>query len=171
MQKQTDNRRPHNRCLSCQLEQETEVTICMGSPKLDNRRLEKVAWSDESQFLLQLLESRVRIWHKQHESMDPFCLASAIQAAVGGVMVFSWHILGVLVPTEHCLNATANLSIVADLVHHFMTTVNLSCGGYFQQDNAFHKAQIISNWFLEHVYEYNEIWKMLIAFDSFCLLS
>ena len=42
-----------------------------------------------------------------------------VQAGVGGVMVwgiFSWHTLGPLVPTEHRLNATAYLSIVADHV-------------------------------------------------------
>ncbi len=37
--------------------------------------------------------------------------------------IFSWHTLGPLVPTEHRLNATAYLSIVADHVHLFMTTV------------------------------------------------
>ncbi len=57
-----------------------------------------------------------------------------------------------LVPTEHCLNATAYLSIVADHVHPFMTTV---CPSSFQQDNAScHKAQIISDWFLEHDNEF-----------------
>ncbi len=49
-----------------------------------------------------------------------------VQAGGGGVMVwgiFSWHTLGPLVPIEHSLNATVYLSIVADLVHPFMTTV------------------------------------------------
>ncbi len=57
----------------------------------------------------------------------------------GGVMVwgiFSWHTLGLLVPIEHRLNATVYLSIVADHVHPFMTTVFPSSDGYFQQDNA-----------------------------------
>ncbi len=84
--------------------------------------------------------------------MDPSYIVSMVQA--GGVMVwgiFSWHTLGPLVPIEHRLNATANLSIVADHVHPFMTTVYPSSDGYFQQDNApCHKAQIISDWFLEH---------------------
>ncbi len=40
-----------------------------------------------------------------------------------GVGIFSWHTLGHLVPNEHCLNATAYLSIVTDHVHPFMTTV------------------------------------------------
>ncbi len=65
--------------------------------------------------------------------------------------VFSWHTLGPLLPIEHRLNATANLNIVPDHVHPFMTTVYTSSNNYFQQDNTpCHKAQIISDWFLEH---------------------
>ncbi len=58
--------------------------------------------------------------------MDPSCLVSTVRADGGGVMVwgiFSWHTLGPLVPIEHRLHATAYLSIVADHVHPFMTTV------------------------------------------------
>ncbi len=77
-----------------------------------------------------------------------------VLAAGGGVMVwgiFSWHTLGPLEQIEHCLNATAYLSIAADHVHPFMTTMYPSSDGYFQQDNApCHKAQIISNWFLDN---------------------
>ncbi len=116
-----------------------------------------VAWSDESQFLLRHSDGRVRIWRKEHESMDPSCLVSMVQAG-DGVMVweiFSWHTLGPLVPIEHRLNTTADLSIVADHVHPFMTTVYISSDGYFQQDNApCHKDQIISDWFLEHDNEF-----------------
>ncbi len=79
--------------------------------------------------------------------MDPPCLVSTVQTAGDGVIVwgiFSWHTLGPLVPIEYSLYATAYLSIVADHVHHFMTTVYPSSDGYFQQDNApCHKAQII----------------------------
>ncbi len=109
-----------------------------------------IAWTDESRFLLRHSDVRVRIWHKVHESMDPSCLVSTVQAG-GGVMVwgiFSWHTLGPLVPIENCLNATAYLSIVTDHVHPFMTTVYPSSDGYFPQDNAAcHKAQIISDCF------------------------
>ncbi len=116
-----------------------------------------VAWSDESRFLLQNSDGRVRIWCKEHESMDPSCLVSTVQAG-GGVMVweiFSWHTLGPLVPIEHCLNATAYLIIVADYVHPFMTIVYPSSDGYLQKDNApCHKAQIILDWFLEHGNEF-----------------
>ncbi len=85
-----------------------------------------VAWSDESRFLLRYSDGRVRIWRKEHESMDPSCLVSTVQAGGGGVMVcgiFSWHTLGSLVLIEHHLNATAYPSIVADHVHPFITTV------------------------------------------------
>ncbi len=54
----------------------------------------------------------------------------------------------------HCLNTTVYLSIVAGHVHPFMTTV-YHLLMYFQQDNAAcHKAQIISDWFLEHDNEF-----------------
>jgi len=77
------------------------------------------------------------------------CFVSTVQAAGGGgVMVwgiFSWHTLGPLVPIEHCLNATAYLSIVSDHVHPFMTTVYPFSDGYFQQDNMqCQKAQLVS---------------------------
>ncbi len=100
---------------------------------------------------LEAISIYIYIWHKAHESMYPSCLVSTVQTAGGGVMVWgiiSWHILGPLVPIEHHLNTTAYLSIVADHVHPFMTTVYPSSDGYFQQDNApWHKAQIISDWF------------------------
>ncbi len=68
--------------------------------------------------------------------------------------IFSWH-------TRHISTNWASFkryslpSIVADHVHPFMTTVYPSSDGYFQQDNApCHKAQIISDWFLEHDNEF-----------------
>ncbi len=99
----------------------------------------------------------VRIWCKKHESMDPSCLVSVVQAGGGGVMVwgiFSWHTLGPLVPIEHRLNATVYLSIVADHVHPFMTTVYPSSDATSSRIMHRHKAQIISDWFLEHDNEF-----------------
>ncbi len=69
--------------------------------------------------------------------------------------IFYWHTLCPLLPFEHCLNTTIYMSIVADHVHPFMTTVYPSSDGYFQQDNApCHKAQVILDWFLEHDNEF-----------------
>ncbi len=47
-----------------------------------------IAWSDESRFLQRHSDGRVRIWRKEHESMDPSCLVSMVQAGGGGVMVW-----------------------------------------------------------------------------------
>ncbi len=104
-----------------------------------------------------IFRCRVRIWCKEHESMDPSCLVSTVQAGGGGVMmwgIFSWHTLGPLAPIEHCLNTTAYLSIVTMSIP--LRLVYPSSEGYFQQDNApCHKAQIISDWFIEHDNEFN----------------
>ncbi len=68
--------------------------------------------------------------------------------------IFLAH-FGAFIPIEHRLNATDYLSIVSDHVHPFMTTVYPSSDAYFQQDNAAcHKAQIISDWFLENDNEF-----------------
>ncbi len=91
-----------------------------------------VAWSDESRFLQQHSDGRVRVWRKEHESMDPSCRVSMVQAGGGGVMVwgrFFWHTFGPLILIKHRLNTTAYLSIVADHVHPFITTVYLSSDG------------------------------------------
>ncbi|KAK0134694.1 Transposable element Tcb1 transposase [Merluccius polli] len=70
------------------------------------------------------------------------------------VMQLDFH-LDFSLPIEHRVKATDYLSIVADHVHPFMTTVYPSSDGYFQQDNApCHKARIISDWFLEHDNEF-----------------
>uniref|UniRef100_A0AAY5KIQ5 Tc1-like transposase DDE domain-containing protein n=1 Tax=Esox lucius TaxID=8010 RepID=A0AAY5KIQ5_ESOLU len=101
----------------------------------------------ESEFAV----NRMRTWI--HHALLPLCRLMG-----GGQMVwgmFYWHTLGPLVPIGHRLNATAYLSIVSDHSHPFMTTMYPSFDGYFQQDNApCHKAQIISNWFLEHDNEF-----------------
>ncbi len=55
--------------------------------------------------------------------MDPSFLVSTVQAAGGGVIVWGIFSLSPLVPIEHNLIATVYLSIVADHVHPFITTV------------------------------------------------
>uniref|UniRef100_A0A673H0H9 Transposase Tc1-like domain-containing protein n=1 Tax=Sinocyclocheilus rhinocerous TaxID=307959 RepID=A0A673H0H9_9TELE len=152
------SRRPHRVPLLSAKNRKQRLQFAQAHQNWTIEDWKSIAWSDESRFLLRHSDGRVRIWRKEHESMDPSCLVSTVQAGGGGVMVwgiFSWHTLGPLVPIEHHLNATAYLSIVADHVHPFMTTVYPSSDGYFQQDNApCHKAQIISDWFLEHDNEF-----------------
>ncbi len=125
-QMDSSSRRPHRVPLLSDKNRTRRIQFTQDHQNWTIEDWKNFAWSDESQFLLQHSDSRVRIWHKEHESMDPSCLVSTVQAAGGGVMVwgiFSWHTLGSFVPIEHCLNATVYQSIVADHVHPFMTTV------------------------------------------------
>ncbi len=120
------SRRPHRVPLLSAKNRKRRIQFAQAHQNWTIEDKKNVAWSDESRFLLRHSDGRVRIWLKEHESMDPSCFVSTVQAGGGGVMVwgiFSWHTLGPLVPIEHRLNATAYLSIVADHVLPFMTTV------------------------------------------------
>ncbi len=131
------SRRPHRVLLLSAKNRKRRLQFAQAHQNWAIEDWKNVTWSDESLFLLRHSDGRVRIWHKEHESMDPSCLVSTVQA--GGVMVweiFSWHALGPFVQIEHHSNATAYLSIAADHVHPFMTTVYPSSDGYFQQDNV-----------------------------------
>ncbi len=122
----SSSRRPHRVPLLSAKNKTRRIQFTQAHQNWTVQDCKNVAWSDESHFLLQHSDGRVRIWRKEHESMDPSCLVSTVQAGGGGVMVwrvFYWHTLGPLGPIQHCLNATAYLSIVADNVHPFMTTV------------------------------------------------
>ncbi len=156
-QMDSSSRRPHRVSLLSDKNRTRRIQFTQTHQNWTIEDWKNIAWSDESRFLLQHSDGRVRIWRKEHESMDPSCLVSTVQAGGGGVMVwgiFSWQTLGPLVTIEHRLNTTDYLSIV-DHVHPFMTTVYQSSDDYFQQDNApCHKAQIISDWFLEHENEF-----------------
>ncbi len=133
------SRRPHRVPLLSAKNRKRSLQFAQAHQNWTIENWKNVAWSDESLFLLRHSDGRVRIWRKEHESMVSSCLVSMVQAGGGGLMVwgiFSWHTLGPLVPIENLLNATAYLSIVADHVHPFMTTVYPSSDVYFQQDNA-----------------------------------
>ncbi|KAK3566845.1 hypothetical protein QTP86_004548 [Hemibagrus guttatus] len=94
----------------------------------------KVAWSDESRFLLHHMGRR--------------------KAGRGSVMLwamFCWETLGHAIHVDVTLTRTTYLSIAADHVHPFMETVFPDGCGLFQQDNApCHKAEMVQEWFDEH---------------------
>ncbi len=120
------SRRPHRVPLLSAKNRKRRLQFTQAHQNWTIEDWKNVAWSEESRFLLQHSDGRVRIWCKEHESMDPSCLVSTVQAGGGDVMlggIFSWHILGPLGPIEHRLNTTAYLSIVAVHVLPFMTTV------------------------------------------------
>nr|KAF6324887.1 hypothetical protein mMyoMyo1_008338 [Myotis myotis] len=114
----------------------------------------KVMWFNESCFQLHHADGRVRIWRKQHESMQPTCMSTTLQADGGSVMVwgmFSWHDLGPLLCVEQHLNSTTYLSIIAGQLHPIMLMAYPNGDGFFQQDYApGHGAHIVQEWFQEH---------------------
>ncbi len=122
-QMSSSSRRPHRVPLLSAKNRKRRLQFTQDHQNWTIEDWKNVSWSDESRFLLRHSYGRVRIWHKEHESMDPSCLVSMVQT-VGGVMVWGvFYTLGPLGPIEHRLNTTAYLSIVADHVHPFMTTV------------------------------------------------
>ncbi len=91
------SRRPHRVPLLSDKNRTRRIQFTQAHQNWTIEDWKNVAWSDESRFLLRHSDGRVRIWCKEHESMDPSCLVSTVQAGGGGVMVwgiFSWHTLG-----------------------------------------------------------------------------
>ncbi len=88
-----------------ELQQQKTTPVSALSAKKRKRRLQftqahqnwtiedwkNVAWSDESWFLLRHSDGRVRIWRKEHESMDPSCLVSVVQPGGGVMDIFLAH--------------------------------------------------------------------------------
>lgn len=59
--------------------------------------------------------------------------------------------------TEHSLNTTDYLSIVAEHIHPFMTAVYTSSDVCLPDNSPCHKAQITSYWFLDYHNEFIEL--------------
>uniref|UniRef100_A0A8P4G4M8 Transposable element Tcb1 transposase n=1 Tax=Dicentrarchus labrax TaxID=13489 RepID=A0A8P4G4M8_DICLA len=114
----------------------------------------KVAWSDESCFLLHHVDGQVRVRRLRGEHIAPGCSVDRQQVEGGVVMLwamFCWETLGPAIHVDVTLTPTSYLDIVADHVHPFMETVFSDGSGLFQQDNApCHKAEMVQEWFEEH---------------------
>ncbi len=98
------SRRPHQVPLLSAKNRKRRLQFAQAHQNWTIEDWKNVACSDESRFLLRHSDGRVRISCKEHESMDPSCLVSTVQAGGGGIMVwgiFSWYTLGPLVPIEH----------------------------------------------------------------------
>ncbi len=91
----SSSRRPHRVPLLSDKNSTRRIQFAQAHQNWTIEDWKNVAWSDESLFLLRHSDGRVRIWRKEHESMDPSCLVSTVQAAGGGVMV-SVYFLGTL---------------------------------------------------------------------------
>ncbi len=80
------SRRPHRVPLLSAKNRKRRIQFTQAHQNWTIKDWKNVAWSDESQFLLRHSDGRVKIWRKEHESMNPSCLVSAVQAGGGGVM-------------------------------------------------------------------------------------
>ncbi len=81
----------HTGCRSCQLRTGHRPQFAEDHQNCTMEDWKNVAWSDESRFLLRHSDGRVRIWHKENESMDPSCLVSTVQAGGGVGDIFLAH--------------------------------------------------------------------------------
>ncbi len=79
----SSSRRPHRVSLLSDKNRTRRLQFAQDHQNWTIEDWKNVPWSDESWFLLHS-DGRVRIWRKEHESMDPSCLVSMVQA--GGVV-------------------------------------------------------------------------------------
>ncbi|GBM44521.1 Transposable element Tc1 transposase [Araneus ventricosus] len=119
----------------------------------------RVAWSDESRFLIHHVDGRVRVHRLPFKQLLPSCTAGHTQSGGGGIMLwgtFSWVALRPVVVVEQTMKAANYLNIIADQLHSYMAFVFPTGNGIFQQDNApCHKARIVLEWFEEHTEEFH----------------
>ncbi len=74
------SRRPHRVPLLSAKNRKQRLQIAQAHQNWTIEDWKDIAWSDESWFLRRHSDGRVRIWRKEHESMDPSCLVSTVQA-------------------------------------------------------------------------------------------
>ncbi len=78
------SRRPHRVPLLSAKNRKRRLQFTQAHQNWTIEDWKNVAWSDESRLLLLHSDGRGRIWRKEHESMDPSCLVSTVQAGGGG---------------------------------------------------------------------------------------
>ena len=91
------------------------------------RRMGRPVWDDRKNSYSTVTKKNTCFNQGMQNTICPSCLLWTVQAGGGGgVMlwgIFAWYTSGPLVPVEHRLKTTTYLSIVADHVHPFMTSV------------------------------------------------
>ena len=94
----------------------------------------KVAWSDESRFLLDHVDGHVRVRRLPGEMMAPGCTVGRRQAGGGSVMLwamFCWETLGPAIRVDINLTRVTYLNIVVHQIHPFMAMVFPDGSGLF----------------------------------------
>ncbi len=72
------SRRPHRVPLLSAKNRKRRLQFTQDHQNWTIKDWKNVTWSDESRFLLRHSDSRVRIWRKEHKSMDTSCLVSTV---------------------------------------------------------------------------------------------
>lgn len=80
-----NSRRPPQGAIRVSQKQESQATVLAVS-KIGQYKSGKPLV--QPCLMLHHSDARVRLWSKQHESIDPSCLLSMAQAAAGGVMIW-----------------------------------------------------------------------------------
>ncbi len=126
-QMDSSSRRPHRVPLLSDKNSTRRIQFTQTPQNWTIEDWKNVAWSDESRFLLQHSDvgSVFGVKNMKTWIILPCLNGSGCWWWCNVWGIFSWHTLYTLnlVPIEHRLNATADLSIVADHLHPFMTTV------------------------------------------------
>ncbi len=150
------SRRPHRVPLLSDKNRTRRLQFTQAQQNWTIEDWKNIALSDESRFLLRHSDGRVRIWHKEHESMDPSCLVSMVQAGGGGMMqgIISWHTLGPLCTNWASFKPYSLPEYCCWPCRLFITTVHPSSDATSSRIMHHHKAKIISDWFLEHDNEF-----------------
>ncbi len=73
------SRRPHRVSLLSAKNRKQRLQFTQAHQNWTIEECKNVAWSDKSRFLLRHSDGRLRIWRKEHESMDPSCFVSTVQ--------------------------------------------------------------------------------------------
>ncbi|GBM37857.1 hypothetical protein AVEN_193376-1 [Araneus ventricosus] len=103
----------------------------------------RVAWSDESQFLIHHVNGHVRIRHLPGEQLVPSCTAGHTQTCVHRR---SYTALGPVVVVEQTMKAANYLNIIADQLHPYMVFVFPTGNGIFHQETTPHVTRLGLCW-------------------------
>lgn len=110
----------------------------------------KVAWFDESCFLLQHVDGQVCPFLPGKDQASG-CTMGRRQAGGGSMMlwtVFCWETVGPTIHVDVTLTSNSYLNIVADHVRSFMEIVFPDGCNLCQQDNEpCHETKIVQEWF------------------------
>ncbi len=89
-QMDSSSRRPHRVPLLSDKNSTRRIQFTQDHQNCTIEDWKNVAWSDESRFLRQHSDGRIRIWRKEHESMNPSCFVESMPRRIKAVLKAKW---------------------------------------------------------------------------------